>query len=655
MFIYLIQTYLIFICFTLILCFNGGLILYIIKRTLLKDKVINLTVLEVGFISYALGISFYILWIYFCHLLMIYNFFTAFLPFLIIANITLILLIKTENNRNSLKKVLTRICENYREFLIFSIIVTISFFLIFFRIWKSVLLNDSLLENDPFHWTASVIYLLENQTLSFENIYSYEYPWGFIFINAGYLFNFLEFKTIYYYMKLACFPLFDLYLMIIFSISKRLFKKNTFLIIFSLICVSCSNYLIERLIRFNSSSIAVLLILISLLILLTNVPNHLIGFIAPTVFLINPLYSFFFIIAISIYYLMTVILNYKNAKSYLFEMGIISILFCFMVIPFFISNIFLGNNPVESVLNYYIGRFIKLEQFHVYFRYLLGVISTVKDLIVQFEIDPKRLFYEIFRLFERWTIGWFLAFSILGLFIKSKNISQDLKNFLRFNKIGFLVLFFVYILPYLFSSGLPLIFDKFHLRVMEPFTPCVIFLSGYCLNYLLSKAKQLSNFLLGKYKYIRPNWKKFLSLEVMKRLDSIILVLLISSSFSFYSTRGPYWVDYYYDRFLAQSVIYINTNVERGTAIYMTEIYDKPESIQQLLKNYEVDFFDNSTTFYELFITLFIGNYSYLLISFNDKYCSTDLSTKFSNNSYISFYKILGREWFFVLYKIVRK
>ncbi|GAG31948.1 unnamed protein product, partial [marine sediment metagenome] len=208
---------------------------------------------------------------------------------------------------------------------------------------------------DPYLWTSAVLYLNEFGAVNHLKV-GYEYPWGFAFFCGGNLLISPDFATTYLFMKYACFPFLNFYTLVLFSITKRFFKRPS-LIFFCLISILPNTYFLYRIIMFLSSSIAVLLILISFIIIMTEAPNYLLGFILPATLLMNPVYTLFFSLALIIFYFVRIIVNIRNIISIIKEILAITILSFIFIIPYIISIYILFDFSLNEFIRSYFWLF----------------------------------------------------------------------------------------------------------------------------------------------------------------------------------------------------------------------------------------------------------------------------------------------------------
>ncbi|MHA1336914.1 MAG: hypothetical protein ACTSPW_14455, partial [Promethearchaeota archaeon] len=255
---YTFLTILYFIAFSVLITILGGIILFIILK---KEKSEwDIGKLEYCLLSYAIGISIYLIISYILDIFLVFNIYFGY--FLVIKE-------SIQNNNTKIYKII-----------LFSIVI----FFIILRFFPLLALSSSLPAEDPFAWTVSIFYLLDHQHINYDLFRSY-YPCGFTFINAGTLLIAPSKTVAFFYMKFGFIPYLFLLILCLYSILIQFFKDNLEYIFFCIFLMLSYNYLLQRTIIFLPSLIVNILILISILILTTKIPNYLLGFTIPAMFL----------------------------------------------------------------------------------------------------------------------------------------------------------------------------------------------------------------------------------------------------------------------------------------------------------------------------------------------------------------------------------
>ncbi|MHA1376148.1 MAG: hypothetical protein ACTSR7_17870, partial [Promethearchaeota archaeon] len=180
----------------------------------------NLSLLEYSFISFAVGILLFIIFGYTLSFFKIFNFYSAYLPFLVLAIGFLFVLYHNKTLHKIWAKLIIQLNSNYKELIVLSLILCVIFLFQFITYWPMISENSALLISDPYYWTRQTLYLNQNGIVNFHEHWS-TYPWGFILYCGGNLLISPDFTTTYYFMKLACFPFLNLYVLVMFTITKR--------------------------------------------------------------------------------------------------------------------------------------------------------------------------------------------------------------------------------------------------------------------------------------------------------------------------------------------------------------------------------------------------------------------------------------------------
>lgn len=478
-FFYLIKTYFLFIFFSLIISIFGSIFVYILQKLSIRKW--HASILEKGFISYAIGLIIYMQWAYILNLFKLFNFFSIILPLLILSFTFAFFLYKKKLIQEYLTQLKEYINSNKKSVAIDCLILSTTFIFQFLIFWPKVSESTALFAIDPYLWTKSILYLNKNGIVDYIYL-EYRYPWGFVFICGGNLLISPDLVTTYYFMKFACFPYLNFYILVMFSISKRVFKRPS-LILFSLLSIFANTFFLFRIILFISSAIPVLLILISYVIVITKSPYYLFGFIIPATLLINPVYTLFFLLAVSIFFILKVIISARIIFSILIQIIAIILLSFIFIIPHFINIYF----------------FFKYDLFEIIRRfYWMFRNSYAPDALINvfrhssLEIILINSFYLIISdislyigelMLSGLIYGILIPFSIIGLFLNNNAKEGNYKDFVIFIKIGLILLLIIAFLLQLVERNF--FFYIFNFRIIEAFYPCIIFPAGFFLERIL--------------------------------------------------------------------------------------------------------------------------------------------------------------------------
>jgi len=628
----LIKTYIIFILFSVIISIFGSVFIYIYQKH--SKKKWNLTLLEYGIISYAVGILIYIFISYILNLFEIFNFYTAYLPFLIISSTFLLFIFKKKKIQNILTQIKRYLSSNYKNIITYISILFIIYIFQFITFWGIISESSSLLARDTYYWTKQILYLNENSTVSYSG-HSSMYPMGFILFCSGNLLISNNFTTTYYFMKFACFPFLNFYILVMFSISKRVFKKNT-IIFFCLFSILGHIYFIYRTMMFQSSSIAVLLILISFLILLTETPNYLLCFIISATFLINPVYSFYFVITLVFYYIIKIKISNRNRILIFKKSLLVMLLSIFFVIPYILSVIFFYSQDLIALFQSF-SSFFEIQNYN---QFNIPVNAPLNSQPKIFLLNLSNfIFYDI-------QFILYFGFIILGpglvLFYKKRKLEGNCRKIINFLKVGYVIMNLVLLSPFLLFSIR--FFRVYFIRILEVSVPFLILLLGLTFEWGLS----VSGKLWEKIKLNHINLKKKVEkTEFNKRVLSLpfflIIFMFISNLLAYNYTSINIRSRYYYDDSLVDCVFFINENIEPESNIAVYEFYSLSRhvgAIYYLLYKYNLEYYQfiGNTSFNDFWDFLQMNSINNLIINLSS--FDQDFIDDFSSNS--TFYKLGG-------------
>ena len=641
LFLYLIKTYLIFLFFTLIITLFGGILVYFLRQR--SKKKWNLTLLEYCFISYAVGIMLFILLSYIIHFFIFFNFYSVILPILIVSIIFLIYLYKKKKIHTALALIKNTLILERKKIIRNILILSLIFILQFITLWPVASNSNQLLDIDPYIWVKHVSYLNENGVINYTQR-SHIYPWGFDFFCGGNLSICPDFKTTYFFIKFACFPFLNLYILVIFSISKRVLK-NPSLILYCLIFVLSQSYFLCRSMMFLSSSISILLISISFLILLTETPNYLLGFIIPATFLLNPAYTLFFIMVLAVLYIIKIIISYRDIVLIIKEILVISLLSISLCIVYIVSFINFYKQDLFTLFDK-LFHFFEISSLNRLTYSLYPIINSSLVIIsinLFSSLEEKFLFnLQYYGTMEPFFVVLILILPVLGLFLTYKEQERLNKEFIIFIKVGLILTYFItFVLPFF---PMPAFFSTWYTRIIEALLPCLILLSGLFLKWALASSKKLWEKIKVKYERIRNFNNKNRFFKIINFQFFLISLIIISSYFTYNSTRKNIPYTYYYEDSLTECIFYTNSNVEKETNIAVNKfvrVFIKFVTVNSwtgifysLLYNFNLTFYHslNFTTVNEFRdflqsrkIDFLIINLSYFNQTFIDDF-STDLT-----------------------------
>jgi len=493
-------------------------------------------------------------------------------------------------------------------------------------------------------------YLIDNGHIDYEFL-DYNYPSGYIFFNAGVLLVYPDYIFGYYYFKLIALFILPLYILIAFIIIKKLFKKN-YLVFLSLLFILIARYFVARTILFLPSSLASVILIISLILIINKCPDYLIGIFLAALYLIHPLTAFYYIFVLVCFYIFKFLIIFSNKELFTKQAFSIISLVCIsliLLIPYFLSIYFVYGDSLLDFLVHFLERFTDFEDalsYKIYKNmrdYMLNLVYPLN--YIEPVGDDKLL--DVFDEFFRNSIFLFFIFSIIGLFIyiKPKKSNKDVE-ILAFFKFFIIIILFFFFLPYFFYNlGF---FIKFRKRILQSFCLPVIIMAVYSIEWIINKSKLVTNYLTRKYEFYRKliNNKKPYS-KLFKIESILVMLLLISASSTYYMNRWPDF-HYEYDDELTDVVLYLRDNAKPGSKI-LRQDFDSV-IIFRMLYDMKVRewHLDENSTFCELLREIQERNIDYLIFPkdyFDDGSIdywikhTPDLNEKLENDDYI-LYKI---------------
>ncbi len=598
---------LVFIAFFFILSIFGYFFLFLIKNySRKKENYPTFLILDQLFISFGIGISIYISLSYLLDLFSLFNFFTAYLSFVIFDGVFLIFYIyyyrddlKYKIKRESLKIHSIKFFSNKDNiFCLGALAITIG--IIFITYWIIITESTSLIYTDPFKWYETTFYLLDNGHLNHYYL-DYNYPAGHTFFNAGVLLVYPDYLFGYYYFKFAAIYLISLYLIIAITIIRKLFKEK-YMIIISLLFILTSRYFLSRTLLYISSSFASVILIISLIIILNKYPDYIMGFFIVGLYFIHNLTAFYFLFVFITFYILRLSFNVKNREIFFKQIGsfVILILISFiLLIPYLMSIYFIYGDSIFDFLTHFLERFQKTDYLQISKNPSNLYLELIK-LTFPLEYFKPFLDFNLLDLIDdifRNSIYLFFIFSFIGLFIylRPSNRHPD-KEKLNFFKIFIIIIIVIFFIPY-FNPNIEF-FLKFRKRILQSFNLPIIIMALYSIEWIVDLAKKLTHFLILKLNFYRKLVNRTKIYSKLLKIESIFIIFLISSlSSSYVIHRYPDYY-YYYEDELVEVTLYLRTHAESNSRI-LREDFDSAVNFRMLydmkIKKYDV----NETSSYE--------------------------------------------------------
>ncbi|MFX1363499.1 MAG: hypothetical protein ACFFCE_10795 [Promethearchaeota archaeon] len=498
----------------------------------------------------------------------IFNFFSVYLPF-IICDVCFLTFSVKKNFKLKIqdfdwRKVSFLFKRNITSFLILIIIFFMQYTLMMFFIWNRLAFPSS----DPYAWFRNVWFVHNNGAINYNSIEGY--PPGYILFGASMISLTNDYYTIYFFCKYLPIFLSSINLLVLFAISKNLFKKKIY-VFFTLSMYLSVNYLFYRYEMFIPSTLATTLGFLFLLFLrdgsiVQRVLNDLSpsknsvntlkkseflfrGAIISGIIMIHALYGLFYLCFYLLYefYLFIVLLksNRKilNSKSFftikfLKYFSSFFLIIVFMLLPWYIGTSIYLDYPLYQAFTYYISSlnsfqspsFInKLGRFFYELASFIFDNTAYRDLDNFFHNDIMYFFnFQNSLHFYINTIGTGIILIVIGIFLPFKkffNLDEKQKNLVRFVKFTFILSLLLYLINDLinfkkipFTSRLNYFLSVYLRRVFELFAGYWVILFVLAFNFIILYFSRL--FL--KTKYIRKITKndsidKFFSISFLKK------------------------------------------------------------------------------------------------------------------------------------------
>jgi len=494
--LYILIAYGVYFSFFFMIVLFGNAISHFLFRKLKKNG--QLTFLENLFISYGIGLSFYIQYSYILNFFKLFKFIYVYLPILLFILLYILIFIMTNNFKAQLNKMKKKLINNREEYFINSLIVLIPIFFEFYLFIPILTQSSAFLAWDPYLYVQTTWFLKNNGFINFPYQAIY-YPWGYNFILGGHVLPHSNFIVLYSLLKFGCLPQVNIYVLIFYCLSKRFLKWKS-LILMSLISIFLNSFFLTRALLFLSSSFSIIVILISFIIILTNANNILLGMTIPTMFLINPMYALFFLIIFFGFYFISLFYRSFKKIEIIRELFLIIIEIPIFIVIYIISVYYFYNRELDELLKNYFEIFngvsnsplTKIPQgcYKCLFLLFLFNIPTFLETIT-LQLRQMTFHDIIFSIIE------FLSF--FGVFLKIENGDKNQINFFNAMKLGTLIFLSGHL--YLLFHDLVQVSILFYNRVLEIFSPCIILLyllyikRSFILFQNRKNSKEFNNFM----------------------------------------------------------------------------------------------------------------------------------------------------------------
>lgn len=646
--IYLLLTAFLFFFFVIIISIFGMIFYnYLNKRS---GKEWNHNFFEKFILSFGIGFSIYIPLCFLIAIFRFMNFFTIYLPIIIIDSIYIcrLIFIYKINKKRIILFIKNKFIKVKRDKIIFICILLFIFLMAFLFQWNIISYNMSLYEWDSFIWAWRSFQLSKDGYIAKD--YAMIYPQGFRIFCAACLslLIFPNFQITYFFHKFMPIPLLLFYILVLALIIKRIFKKN-YLVLFGLIMILSTNYFNYRLFQFLSSNIATLLFLISLIVLLSKCSRYLLGFFITSIYLFNPIVALFYYIPLFFFTVIKLLyINKKLIKDFFIEIIKTLILIGLLFLPFMIFLFFNNFNIFSILRNPIFGNVIQLNQENYIFWLNLselkeGFLETLTDHVPSDRVFPES--YKNYYKYNTIIFSFFFIFAVLGLSLKNaENKTNDLLIFLKCVIIIVIILCF---LPVIFPEILISTSTtfKFILRILEIYSAPIIIMECFTIDFIRKKAKFLTNYLTIKSKHYNNLLKNNILSKVVNFENIFITILLISTYSNYYinsQENNYHWDDnYLFTDEQIESILFINEKISSGSKILVPDLYSGLNGMYKLLHDYKYYIwdYDKKECYYETKNYIHKNDIEYLLIDF--------ITIRFSELNYF----LINNENFKVVYE----
>ncbi len=591
---YLLATFFLLFIYSIIISLFGYLIITIYNRDYLCKKLTLKRLLK----TFAIGLSFHLIYGMIIISLRILNFFTIYLPF-IICDIGFIVYIYYKKSKSirmyfrMLKK------KNFILFFKENISLILIFFIVFFLLYtiQMYFINQVLPYpgNDPYYWFNNIWFVHKYGFMDYDVIQSY--PPGFVIFSSS-IISFIDDYTFFYYF-LKYLPIFFsvINLLVLYVISKDLFKKKIN-IYFTLVMYLGFTFIFTRNNKALPSLLATTLGFLFLLFLgkgsskdmnlkissmktfmMSNIKNKKVilkGLLFTGISLAHPLYGLLYMIFYFFYEFFLFLKSTKTdsisklllIRNFFISQFLIFLIFVVMLSPYAIgTSINRGANVIESYLFY----FSDPNKTQSLFNNMASLGELFRDLGIgilfkSFYYYLNQFFLNLFigthfYSFYKETIQVGIILVMIGLFLNYKkyhyiNEKQNvLINFFKFIFIlVFLLLTFSQILILfacypIYCNFLWWFYDLYRLRLFELFSGYWAILFVLTFDYIIIMIKE--KYLRAKKNRIPT--KKFIRYSKI----SLITVITFTSGFFYITNFGKIEFGINFNKDQLDSILFI--------------------------------------------------------------------------------------------------
>ncbi len=602
-YLYLLLTFLLFFIYFIVISLFGYLICIIFNKNYLYKKLTLKRLLK----TFAIGLSLHLIYGTIIISLRIFNFLTIYIPF-IICDIGLMIYIfykKSNSIKNHFRMYNKRkVISFLKEKRSFIIIFCVVFFLLFELQLYFINHFQPYQANDPYFWFNNIWFVHKYGFLDYTVIKSYT-P-GFVIFCSSMISIINNYYWFYYIFKFLPLFLSVINILVLFVISKDIFKNKIY-ICFTLVMYLSFTYIFFRNNKSLPSLLATTLGFLFLLFLgkgsskdidlkNSNLRNFLLlsiknkriflkGLLITGITLANPIYGLFFMIFYFLYEFFLFFTRLKTefkpthsklllTRNFFLTQLLTVLIFVILITPFIVgTSINIGRPIFEAYLFYFkeieitqnsmiqiplfggyfreIGVWFLYESFYRYIHQFFSLIFTPK---------PLSDFY-IYTI----QIGIFLL--IIGIFInfnKHYRFNEKQNTLIKFFKFTFIltiVIFGLFELIYLFE--IPIFYDLikgffyfFRIRLFELFSGYWAIIFVLTFNYIIISFKK---------KYLKLKNNKTPSKKINELFNfSHIYLIFLTMGFFYFTNFGNIDFTRYFNHYQVEAISFIGNHFEEN-------------------------------------------------------------------------------------------
>ncbi len=595
------------------------------------------------FLSNAIGMTIYISIAFILLSLKLFNFFFAYLPFIIIDVFYLLFKIhKDATLKDVFKKIISYIKKENRKIGILTLCFLAIFTLLLILIWPKITESNILLSKDPYYFLSVIYSILDNDSLSLK-MFNPIYPQGFsIFCSAALLIK-EDYILTFYFLKFGSVFILFLQIFYIFFIIFRIFKRIYIAFASSVLFLSFYLYIFNA-ITFISQTLSGFYVGISLIIFIYDKRNIIfLGFFLPLLLFINPAIFLHYAILIGVFLLFYFLYldrrHFKENLRVITYIVLIAILFIFAyplslllsdsVDLFDLVKIYRYTffEPVNLSFNFVVSLLsINLPEFFMSILHLFLYQPNLLDNISDFLKEPEFNLYLL-------TFLMILLFSGFGFISKTRK--ENLKRIHNLTKFSLIVILISNILSFLYLN-------RFHFygsyldRIFFAYCPIIIVLCGFGIKHLEFMVKKIIIFFQRKEIKITflENKKR---LRNYIKLENFFIILLLVSITSIQLRQREIvddWARYRFDENEINMFLYLRNHIPSESTILKT----KGMIINYFLYEMEIITFsiNETTTLDDLEYILTENNVDYIIFN---KSVLNDQFENFPKDNYYTIYQ----------------